>query len=94
LRLRQRLEADQPGAGPAQAGIGGELALVGADIDDGGEAFAPEGDVMLEGGGNALQQRGPAAGALQELEVFLQTWGHRQFLLLAALSGGTYPSGC
>jgi hypothetical protein len=49
---------------------------------------------MLEGGGDALQQRGPAGGALQELEHFAQAWGHGQFLLLVALSGGTYPSGC
>ena len=42
-RSGQGLEADQSCIGPAGAGVDGELSLVGADVDDGGEGIAPEG---------------------------------------------------
>ncbi len=70
------LEADQSGLGPTGAGVDGELSLVGADIDDGGEGVASEGGVVVQGSGHAVQQRGPAGGGLQELGVFAQTGRH------------------
>ena len=82
----QRLEADQTRRGPAGAGVDGELAFVGADIDDGGETVVSEGGVVVQGGGHAVQQCGPAGGALQELGVFAQTGRHVGGLVLSCFT--------
>ena len=55
---RLRLGADQPGASPAQPGIGGKLALVGANIDDGCGLCTTHGGVLLLGGEHALENPG------------------------------------
>ena len=55
----QRLETDEPGAGPAGARENGKLPLVGADIDDGGEGVASERDRVLDRRGHAVAQGAP-----------------------------------